>query len=344
MRGAARQFAKVISCDYCSTQGFPKLLRDDTFNLPQPGYIGSNYRSTGVLLIGQNPGISPGWFSVQDREFADAQIALRDDPSAQTMADYKDVLDRNMPVWDVFRTYFPIAECDLQLEDIAYLNVVRCRTEGNTSPGSRMTRACIDNHLIGWLDWLQPRVVVCIGKRAHDRIGALLEERGIPNGVVNRWRSLPRAERQQNRAQVVDLVCSVVSGKSPEAIEEPEVLEQAQMTSVRTAHTVQVSTRPLAKGVKTMNKEEYIDLFRALGFHNIEIYKTLKHRKPISSLYFNHKYGFVSFVAYAQDEHRFPAHLWERIPPQKKKDDKPNLITIVPKAGRERQAFEDLLA
>ena len=93
-----------------------------------------------------------------------------------------------------------------------------------------------------------------------------------------------------------------------------------------------------------MNKEEYIDLLQALGFHNIEVYKTLKHRKPIPSLYFNHRYGLISFVAYVQDEYRFPAHLWERIPPEKKKDDKPNLITMVPKAGRERQAFEDLLA
>ena len=93
-----------------------------------------------------------------------------------------------------------------------------------------------------------------------------------------------------------------------------------------------------------MNKEEYIDLFQGLGFYNIEIYKTLKHRKPIPSLYFNHRYGLVSFVAYTQDEYHFPAHTWERIPPQKKKDDKPNLITVVPKAGREREAFRALLA
>ena len=346
MRGAARQFAKVISCDHCATQGFPKLLRDETFNLPQPGYIGSNYRNTGLLLVGQNPGTSPVRFSVQDREFADAQIALRDDTNARSLASFKGILDRIMPTW-VVRTYFPIAECGLSLDDIAYINVVRCRTEGNAAPGSNITRACIDNHLLRWLDWLQPRVVVCIGKWAHDNIAALLEERSIPNAFMNRRRSLSSGERRENKAEVVNLVRRVVSGKGT-AVHPNRVLTEPDKAQSSPANT-HGSQRESRRGSNTMDAEKYIELFRELRFHNKEKpndSKVLRHKaKSIPSLYFNrNKERRVYFVGYVQDEHRFPHYLWTRICPQKDKDDKPNLMTLVPKAGRERQAFEELLA
>ena len=147
MKDAPREFAKVISCDYCSRQGFPKLLRDDTFNLPQPGYIGSNYKNTGVLLVGQNPGVSPDRFSVQDRKFADAQIAVRDSANAASYGGMKNVLDGIMPTWPVVTKHFPLAECGLQLDDIAYVNVVRCRTHNNGTPGTKIIQACVSNHV-----------------------------------------------------------------------------------------------------------------------------------------------------------------------------------------------------
>ena len=205
MKDAPREFAKVISCDYCSRQGFPKLLRDDTFNLPQPGYIGSNYKNTGVLLVGQNPGVSPDRFSVQDRKFADAQIAVRDSANAASYGGMKNVLDGIMPTWPVVTKHFPLAECGLQLDDIAYVNVVRCRTHNNGTPGTKIIQACVSNHFVRWLDWLQPRVVVCIGKWAHGEVLGLLED-GIPNGFINRRRSLSGTERRENKESVVSLV------------------------------------------------------------------------------------------------------------------------------------------
>lgn len=92
-----------------------------------------------------------------------------------------------------------------------------------------------------------------------------------------------------------------------------------------------------------MTKDEYIRLFNALGFYGIELRKTLKHMKPLPSLYFNHIDGQVSFVGRAREEQRFPSRLWDKIPPQQKKDNVPRLITIVPKPGKEREAFVDLL-
>lgn len=52
-------FCKIINCERCNPLTISMLLRDKLENLPQPGYIGSNYKSTRLLLIGQNPAICP---------------------------------------------------------------------------------------------------------------------------------------------------------------------------------------------------------------------------------------------------------------------------------------------
>ena len=90
-------------------------------------------------------------------------------------------------------------------------------------------------------------------------------------------------------------------------------------------------------------------MFVDLGFNRKEKpndSKPLKHKGILlPSLYFNrNKDGVVYFVGYKSDDQRYPARLWKRLPPQKGKDKKPNLVTIVPKVGREREAFMELLS
>ena len=347
MERTPEEFAWVISCDHCSGAGYPKLLRDDSFNLPQPGYIGSNYKNRRVLLVGQNPGVSPDRFSVQDTEFAEVQIALRNDASARSYENLKSINDRIMPAWPVVARQFPLGECGLRLNEIAYVNVVRCRTEENATPGKKITQACIDNHLVRWLDWLQPRVVVCIGKWAHDRIANLLEVRRIPHGFVNRRRSLSGAERQENRMQIMDLVRRVVAGKSQRAVL-PEIEPPAQASSSRPPDANRASIESTTTGRSTLDAVGYIEVFAELGFEKKEKpndSKPLRHERiRVPSLYFNrNKDRGIYYVGYKSDEQRYPARLWKRLSPQKDKDDKPNLITIVPMAGREREAFMELL-
>ena len=338
MTTTAQHFAEVIRCDHCARQGFPKLLRDDEFDLPQPGYVGSNYANTRVLLVSQNPGVSPDRFNAQDKDYAAALIAVRDNPTAAAYNDLKAVLDRIIPTWPYFKNYFPLAECGLGLDDIAFFDTVRCRTVGNATPGRRLARACIGNHFARWLDWLQPRVVVFTVKWAHDNTAHLLNHRGIPNGFINRRRSLSNIERQANRAEVAALVRGVLHGEQQSA---PRAVRAAPPPKPAPSSTAQVATRK--SGGAAMTKDEYIDLFKALGFYSIELRKTLKHTTPIPSLYFNHIDGQVSFVGRAREEQMFPGRLWDRLPPQQKKDNVPRLITIVPKHGKEREAFVELL-
>ena len=96
--------------------------------------------------------------------------------------------------------------------------------------------------------------------------------------------------------------------------------------------------------LKALSREGYVSLFRRLGFRDVRVGRTLKHRGPVPSVYFNCRYGVVSFVAYAKDGHRFCLDFWDRIPPKKRSDAKNNLITVVPRAGKEQDAFEHLLS
>ncbi|MCY4652540.1 MAG: tetratricopeptide repeat protein [Dehalococcoidia bacterium] len=94
----------------------------------------------------------------------------------------------------------------------------------------------------------------------------------------------------------------------------------------------------------SLSKEAYTDMFQRLGFYDIKVGRTLKHPEPLPSIYFNSRYGVVYFVAYAKDRERFRPGFWRLVRPRRTREDQDNLITVVPKAGREWDAFERILA
>ena len=118
------------------------------------------------------------------------------------------MLDDFIPDWPVQRQYFPLAECGLSLADIAYCNFVRCRTvtvPGKPPPQPHDDRAkmCRKQHFERWLDLLNPKAVVFIGKWASDPErggGMVCDARGIPWTFVNRSKGLTGPERAANRA------------------------------------------------------------------------------------------------------------------------------------------------
>ena len=95
-----------------------------------------------------------------------------------------------------------------------------------------------------------------------------------------------------------------------------------------------------------MTKNEYIHMFNVLGFQTFTLGKLLRHPNgiPAPSLYFNDIKGRVSFAARVDQEQHYPLRLWDRLPPQQGVDNKPTLITVVPKSGKEWEAFCELLA
>lgn len=202
------EFAKIISCKLCNVAYERNLLRDDLENVPQPGYIGKNYYRSRILLVGQNPG-TPKSLEAADRPYTASLRNLRDVVSVESYTALNGVMRNFIPQWPVHGNYFPLTECGLTLDEIAYMNVVRCRTSADKKPGTNAINNCLSNHFGRWLDLLSPRVIVFIGKWAADNASHEAEKRKISFAFMNRQRSLSTAERIENRQQVVDLVRSV---------------------------------------------------------------------------------------------------------------------------------------
>lgn len=199
------EFSNIIACDRCTVVTSPRILRDNIENVPQPGFVGANYNYKRIVLAGQNPGVCPPRFAQRDAIYTGALRAVRDAPNVQTMRDLNQVLLNFVPEWPVHGSYFPLSECGLTLNDIAYFNVVRCRTQGNSAPGKHVIDNCL-SHFRNWVETLQPHVVIFIGKWAFDKAGHIPSQLGIPCDFMNRERSLSNAARADNRNRVVSLV------------------------------------------------------------------------------------------------------------------------------------------
>ena len=204
------EFARVISCERCDKRRSNNILRDARENVPQPGFIGSRYEKFRILLVGQNPAVPPSRLAADDQEYTAALRRVRDDATAESMGSLQEVLLRFVPSWPVHGNYFPLYESGLTLEEIAYCNIIRCRTVENARPSSGLASTCIDTHFGRWLDLLTPRAIVFIGKWAHDRGEAAARNRSIPVTFMNRERSLSSAARAENRDQVAEFVRSIV--------------------------------------------------------------------------------------------------------------------------------------
>lgn len=198
-------FASVISCEACNEYTSQKLLRDGKENIPQPGYVGINYEHSKLLLVGQNPGVAPERMQDRDKVYTQSLRELESKRSIDSYTNFYETVIDFVPEWPVNRNYFPLEECGLSLEDIAYCNVVRCRTVENSVPSKELISNCTEKHFLNFVNAIEPKVVVFIGKWAHDNAAHLLPK-GIKYSFMNRMRSLSSAERQKNRSEVVALV------------------------------------------------------------------------------------------------------------------------------------------
>lgn len=356
-------FSNVVGCERCSLND---VHRDTFFNLPQPGFIGKNYAKHRLVLIGQNPGASPERFADKDKLYADLLLKLRKEQSSAAYSTLYAFLLDFMEKWQVTK-YFPIDECNLGLEDIAYFNLVRCRTRNNAAPSRNVTQSCMQ-HSLNWIEMLSPRVVVCIGKHSYDRISYELEKRGIPCCFTNRIRSLDNSARQIDRNNAATFVNNILGSPNVKTIKK----EFKQMSEVEATKTVvpgitvthcQLIKLPKTSSLQVTNKalvvksnEQFSSLgesmfrqiLKKLGFiGDVAVTKVLKHRDPVPSIYFNsnreHK---IFFTAKESDLSRFHPSLWIRAEGRmqiKNKDLEDGKINLVPKLGKEEEAFKSLL-
>jgi uracil-DNA glycosylase len=214
-----REFADVIACTACDIATDKHLLRDASENVPQPGYIGPSYAKTRLLLIGQNPALAPATLMERDRSYTAALRTLREAPTQENYDHLQTILPSYIRDWPIYDQYFSLSDIGFDLTEIAYFNLVRCRTSKtkkhrttNAQPNKRLASQCRATHCERWLDLLGPRVVVFIGLWAQRQVGATCKEKAIPHIAINRRRSLSRKDRAKNRQAVAAFVRQHIGG------------------------------------------------------------------------------------------------------------------------------------
>lgn len=203
---SATDFARVIACTRC-TKATDRTLARDEADVPQPGFVGANYGTHRVLLVGQNPA-QPKTSRERDEPYMDALRQLGRIPTDAALVHYTATVRAYVEHWPITRAYFPLERCGLTVDDIAYCNLVRCRTDDDAAPGPRLVGACVATHFDDWLTRLAPRVVVFIGKWAADRGAASCVRGDIPFTWVSRQRSLPAEARERWIIEAVAVVRS----------------------------------------------------------------------------------------------------------------------------------------
>jgi len=208
MASLPAEFAQVMKCTRCTSSTDPYLLRDNGENVPQPGFVGANYAQKRVMFVGQNTG-TPKSLIYEDLPYTAGLRALRDDPTVERYEKLAAILRDFMPLWRILDS-FPLIECGLTLDDIAYCNIVRCRTTDDRAPRRGVSNNCAALHFDRWLGLLQPKVVVFLGWWPYERGSAFVHARGIAQDYINRSRSLSANDRAKNRERVAKLVLNYV--------------------------------------------------------------------------------------------------------------------------------------
>lgn len=145
--------------------------------LPFPDFIGRNYR--GLVVIGANPGPG-GNYSQEEQEI---NSLLREFSRNNSIDNYHKILDyRNSCslYWDdrnlcskKMRNFL-----NFDLEDIAYLNIVKCKTEGKGSSviykiGKAVSERCFEHYLKKQLEILNPKYIIAQWKAIPDDLKEL---------------------------------------------------------------------------------------------------------------------------------------------------------------------------
>lgn len=145
-------------------------LQDAT--VPQIGFVGSDYRPGGDVLLGINPG---GGGDAYVRTEGDLILlpmisALR---SATATPDAMEAVFRqcaaNMRAWNLWRIVKPVLDaCERHQSEIAYLNWCPFRTRKDAMPNAATMRRCRETYLAPLVGKLAPGRVIALGKKTGD--------------------------------------------------------------------------------------------------------------------------------------------------------------------------------
>lgn len=155
---------KAASCDICFKEGW---VERSFIDLAQPRWVGSRYweSSFRVVILMLNPG--------QGKR---KKLSIEQKKLLHSFRDGGDSLDavlkfqrEGMEKWGKppgrFLNFYRDG-LGFDLEEIAFVNVAWCATEGNKYP-KRMLDCCFSRHTTGLLEILEPRVVLASGVKTR---------------------------------------------------------------------------------------------------------------------------------------------------------------------------------
>jgi hypothetical protein len=139
--------------------------------IPQPGYVGPNYRAGGLVFVSMNPGGGRTEEPTErDLRQYDALKRLRDCGEQEALASFMvlaRVLQDIMPTWKIYRIFVePVLRYSgRDLSSVAYLNLLKWRTK-KSSGLDTLYRLSWEDHTRMQIELLQPSMVIAIGADA----------------------------------------------------------------------------------------------------------------------------------------------------------------------------------
>jgi len=174
--------------------------RQDIAVLPRLGIIGSNYKKKGVALIGINPGSGEGRpeevFTDRDTSLKKAfrNFQLKGDLPTFQILNQTELND--MQYWPLdWAIQGALQRLNLQLEDIAFTNVIPFSTKNSARIRESEWRDAVHKYLSKWLSSVEPSLVIWLGKSAYDKALKYINNPEFKSYVVDRRRNWTLEER-----------------------------------------------------------------------------------------------------------------------------------------------------
>lgn len=165
--------------------------------LPHPGFVGSKYRQAGLLFLGLNPAhgpIEPG--GTEEPHYAALQTLRQAGPEQRDEA-FRSLMANDrpwMPGIRLMRTVIQPALTDLGLDfdDIAYLNVVKWRTQNVSNVPVALLHISLQHHTLAQINSLAPKVIAVLGIGLHRRLVRFNQQGYFPDAILQKCVCVPR--------------------------------------------------------------------------------------------------------------------------------------------------------
>jgi len=176
----------VLKCKRCEGNKCKELgisyEKIDYHNLPL--IVGRDYSKSKkrVCIIAQNPGESKKQSIDEEQKRLKKFYKYKKDKDYNAFCDFM-VKKRFSGVketrCELFDNFHVLTNLDILPSQIAFTNVVKCRTKDNKTPGGKLINKCSE-HLENEIKALKPKVVITIGAEARKRIKEMYRNEDMP--------------------------------------------------------------------------------------------------------------------------------------------------------------------